>query len=243
MGGRHWFVMPGGTFSEGRRIFAGDLYQTSGPAYNTAFDSGLVRTTKVGTMRLDFAPTGLEPGVALFTATVGTQTQTRQIQRQPFGNAPPDWGADYTDIWWNPAESGWGLTLAQHGDNVFGVWFTYGTDGQPLFVVLPSVGFAAPNAFSGVLFTTTGPYYGEPSFDASRVRVTAVGNASIVFNGRQGTFTSTVNGHTQVKTLLPQPFGRATPSGAPIGAYLCRRAACLRLSTGAAGPAAITTAT
>ena len=27
--------------------------------------------------------------------------------------------ANYTDIWWNPGESGWGVTLTHHNDKVF----------------------------------------------------------------------------------------------------------------------------
>src|SRR5207302_2831372 len=120
-----------GTFTSGRRFFTGDMYQTTGPSYDTAFDPSRVVSTRIGTASFDFAPPSLAPGVALFSWTIGTLTRTKQIQRQPFGNAPPDWAHDATDIWWNASESGWGLTLAQHGNNVFGVWFTYGAGGQP----------------------------------------------------------------------------------------------------------------
>ena len=34
--------------------------------------------------------------------------------------------ANYTDMWWNPSESGWGISFAQHASNqVFAVWYTY----------------------------------------------------------------------------------------------------------------------
>ena len=35
--------------------------------------------------------------------------------------------ANYSDIWWNPAESGWGVTFTQHStsNQVFAVWYTY----------------------------------------------------------------------------------------------------------------------
>ena len=219
-GAATWFVLPGGTFSRDRRIFTGDLYQTSGPPYNVTFSPSMVRTQRAGSVRIDFAPAGLSPGTALFTASVGTVSQTRQIQRQAFGDAPASWPRDYSDIWWDPSESGWGLTLAQHGNNIFGVWFTYGPGGQPLFVVLPGVAFAGPAAFSGTLYTSTGPHFARPAFDPAEVRVTAVGNASIVFNGPIGTFASTVNGHTQVKTIVRQRFGLEAPSDTPIGGRL-----------------------
>ena len=34
---------------------------------------------------------------------------------------------DYSDLWWNPSESGWGFNIIQHGTGVlFCVMFTYG---------------------------------------------------------------------------------------------------------------------
>ena len=32
--------------------------------------------------------------------------------------------ADYSDLWWNPNESGWGLNIAHQGDILFTSWFT-----------------------------------------------------------------------------------------------------------------------
>ena len=46
-------------------------------------------------------------------------------------NIDPDIIADFTDLWWNPSESGWGLSLVQHPTRaMFGVWYTYGLDGK-----------------------------------------------------------------------------------------------------------------
>lgn len=206
-----WYVIPGGTFTEGKRFFSADIYRTTGPAYNTPFDASVVTVTKMGTANIDFSPAGLAAGTALFSYTVGSVSQTKQIQRQPFGNAAPNWGSDYTDIWWNPNESGWGLTLAQHGNNLFGVWFTYDMSGNPLWMVLPGVTFSGNNSFSGALYTTTGPYFATVPFNPAGVVVTPVGNASITFNGRGGTFTSTVNGFAQTKPTTTQPFGNPPP--------------------------------
>ena len=105
-----WFTIPGGTFSNGKRNFSGDVYQTTGPAYTQPFVPSQVTATKVGTASLDFAPAGQAAGKASFSYTIGTVSQSKIIERQPFGNAPPNWGSDLTDIWWNEKESGWGLT-------------------------------------------------------------------------------------------------------------------------------------
>jgi hypothetical protein len=217
-GSSMWFVIPGGTLSANRTLFTGDIYQTQGPSYAGPFNPNNVVVTKVGTASIDFAPQGLVAGAALFTWTIGSATRTRQIERQQYGNAPAQWASDFTDIWYNPAESGWGLTLAQHGNNVFGVWFTYAPSGQPLFVVMPGVTFSGPSRFSGALYTTTGPAYTSTTFDPLKVVVTPVGNATVEISDSTGTFTSTVNGFTQTKSMVRQAFGRTAPS--PIGKYL-----------------------
>ncbi len=45
----------------------------------------------------------------------------------------------YQGLWWNsPAgsESGWGINLTHQGDVLFASWFTYGADGNPLWIIM-----------------------------------------------------------------------------------------------------------
>ncbi len=203
-----WFTVQGGTFNSARTFFTGDLYRTTGPSFTGTFDPNAVTVTKVGTASFDFAPAGGTPGTAVFSWTIGSAGRTVQVVRQSFGNAPPNWGSDATDIWWNSAESGWGLSLAQHGNNIFGVWFTYSSSGHPLFITLPGVQpTSSPDTFTGTLYTTTGPAYNAGSFDPSQVRVTPAGTATLKLSGGTATFTATAGGVTQTKTLTRQPFG------------------------------------
>lgn len=212
-----WFVIPGGTFSEGRRRFAGDIYQTTGPAFSAPFASSAVNVTRVGNATFDFSPPGLAAGSARYSYSIGTISASKTIVRQPFGDAPATWGRDFTDIWWNPSESGWGLALSQHGNNVFGVWYTYDVDGSPLFVVMPGATFAGTNRFSGPVFTTTGPWWGSPEFDPNRVRVDPAGNASlelpaVLQTGAAGEMRMEIRGASIAKAVVRQPFGRPSPS-------------------------------
>ena len=177
-----WFVMSGGTFSEGRRRFTGDAYQTTGPPFNAPFSSRPVTLERVGTFTFDFAPPGMAAGTALFSYSVNGIAATKQIQRQPFGNAAPAWGTDLTDLWWDSSESGWGLSINQHGNNVFAVWYTYDASGLPLFVIMPGVTFQGSETFSGPLYTTRGPWFGGGTFDASQVQVLPFGDATIDFS-------------------------------------------------------------
>jgi len=36
---------------------------------------------------------------------------------------------NYSDLWWNPAESGWGISITQHNATIFAAWFVYGSSG------------------------------------------------------------------------------------------------------------------
>ena len=212
-----WYVIPGGALSSDRRTFSGQIYVTKGPPYSTAvFDPAQVSVTPVGTMSLDFAPPGLAAGVALFTYELAGVRQTKQIQRQPFGNAAPSWGHDFTDIYFNAAESGWGLTIANHGNDIFGVWYTYDTDREPLWVVMPGVNFNA-TGFSGALYTATGPYFATLPFDPARVVVTPAGSATVVLSDKnapalksiQAAWQPIFRGIAKNSLVVPQPFGNA----------------------------------
>jgi alpha-tubulin suppressor-like RCC1 family protein len=209
-----WFVIPEGRFSADRRVWDGTIYSTTGPCYRDAtFDPRLVRTTRVGTATLDFAPTDLPSGWARFSGSMGGRTWSRAITRLPFGNASASWGSDYTDIWWNASESGWGLALSQHGDNVFGVLFTYDCDGSPLFVTLPGVDFVGSSAFEAVLYTTrsTGSWWGSATFDPAHVTSTRAGTAWLPFTGRSAMFTTLFGDAMRTRTIVPQPFGHTGP--------------------------------
>ncbi len=215
-GSSMWFTVPGGTFNANRTFFSGDVYRTTGPSYTGSFNPAAVGTTKVGTASFDF--TNAAAGTVTFSYTIGSVSRTKQIQRLGFGSAPANWGVDRTDLWWNPAESGWGLSLAQHGNNVFGVWYTYGPSGHPLFVILPGVTMTSPDSFTGTLYTTTGPGYDAAAFDPAQIRVTPVGSATLNFAGDTGTFTATVQGVTQTKTITRQPFGGVITAPQPSDA-------------------------
>ena len=52
---------------------------------------------------------------------------------------PEDNGPSYTALWWNPAESGWGLNTNHQDGTVFATLFTYAPDGEPMWLVGPNL--------------------------------------------------------------------------------------------------------
>ena len=205
-----WFTMPGGTFSANHCVFSGPMYQTTGSGYDQiAFNPNLVTVAPAGSGSIDFCPAGLAAGTALFSFTLSGITQTKQLVRLPFGNASANWAQDYTDLWWNPNESGWGMNITQKGNNMFVAWYGYDIGGRPLFATMPGGTFAGANTFTSRFYTTTGPWFGNAPFNASLVATQDVGSATLAFANRDtATFTFTIKGVTQTKSITRQLFGR-----------------------------------
>src|SRR4051812_40656315 len=113
---------------------------------------------------------------------------------------------DFSDLWWNPNESGWGLNLVQHATNqVFGVMYTYEAPNRPLWLVIPGGTWSSGLQFSGTIYRVNGPLVG--AFDPTKVNVRAVGNATLTFSDRDnGVFSFTIDGAQVTKTITRQPF-------------------------------------
>ena len=121
-------------------------------------------------------------------------------------------GSNYTGLWWNPAESGWGLSLNHQGDTVFAALFTYGETGAPMWLVMSSGQKGADGkTYAGMLHRARGPAFDAVPFTPiGPSNLTAVGNFSITFeSATSATLTYTMNGATVVKRIVPQVFGGA----------------------------------
>jgi lysyl endopeptidase len=125
----------------------------------------------------------------------------------PFLGATSGGVTDYSDLWWNPAESGWGLNIVQHASrNIFATWFTYADGPRPMWFTLPGGTWTSANTFTGSVYSTSGPA-ANAGFDPSRVRATQVGSATLTFSDtNNGTFSYTINGASGAKAISRQPF-------------------------------------
>ena len=164
--------------------FAGDVYTTGGPPFSaTSFDPRSVESFRIG-------PGGIALDDAEHLRADFSENIWRALVKQQFGplptcsfglNADPATLANYTDLWWNPEESGWGINLAHQGDTIFAAWFTYGLDGSPLWLVA-TANKTGPGKYAGDLYRATGP--AGPTMQAA-----AVGTAMLAFaNGNSATF-------------------------------------------------------
>src|SRR4051812_38090496 len=71
------------------------------------------------------------------------------------GNTPR---TNYSDLYYNPAESGWGINIQQHpSDKIFATWFVYGLDNKPIWYVIPDGAWTSDHDYSGKVYRTRGP--------------------------------------------------------------------------------------
>jgi hypothetical protein len=104
--------------------------------------------------------------------------------------------ANYSDMWWNPSESGWGLSFTQHPstNQVFAVWYTYdprepGGSGQskPLWIVMPGGTWTSPTTLTGSVYVTNGVPFNQ---SGTNPRNNPVGTFTFSFSGSSsGQFT------------------------------------------------------
>jgi len=118
---------------------------------------------------------------------------------------------NFQDLWWrSPAgfESGWGINLTHQGDIIFATWFTYGTDGKGMWIVMARGEKTGANTFAGKLYRTTGPAFSAVPFNPNLVVRNTVGDATFTFTDlNTGTFRYTVNGITQTKPIKRLGYG------------------------------------
>lgn len=117
--------------------------------------------------------------------------------------------ANYQGLWWATAghESGWGINLAHQGDVIFATWFTYDTNGNAWWLSM-TADKVADDVYTGTLYQTRGPAFNAVPFDPLKVTKVPVGAGTLTFaSANSGTFTYTVNGITQSKSIVPQVFG------------------------------------
>jgi len=116
---------------------------------------------------------------------------------------------NHTDMWWNPDESGWGLSIVQHGaGNIMAGFLMYGADNSPTWFLVSGGRWELPTRFSGTLYRTVGPQVLE-AFDPSGVTATPVGAATFDFSDNdpnRAVLTLSVDGRTIQKAIQRLPY-------------------------------------
>ena len=139
---------------------------------------------------------------------------------------------DYTDMWWNPAESGWGISIRQKlpadgtvdtADALFSVWYTYdprafdpaspgGTGFVPLWLVMPGGSWSTPTTYAGRMYVLIGTPFPQ-QWNASTRAIQDVGSFRFDFSDAgHGTFTYVISPPAGLPDTNPA-FGLPALSG------------------------------
>lgn len=96
----------------------------------------------------------------------------------PTGSSHPH--ENYTDMWWNPQESGWALNVFQSGDALIAVWAVYDASGRPTWYALLGGSWLRDGgnmlSYRGKVYRTTGSYWGA-TYDPAATIIALVGTA------------------------------------------------------------------
>jgi hypothetical protein len=124
---------------------------------------------------------------------------------------------DFTDLWFNPNEEGWGANVIHQRDTLFITLFVYGPNTQPTWYVASQVDLASTAngvfTYTGQLYKTTGPHFNGP-FNGSNVAVTPAGTISFAASQiNQATLTYVADGVQVSKSLTRQTWRSETLAG------------------------------
>ncbi len=134
-----------------------------------------------------------------------------------FAFVRPAAAVDYTDIWWNPSESGWGVNFIQASNFIFATFFIYGENQQPTWVTA-QLTRGNSNVWTGPLYFTTGSFYGA-AWNPNQQTTTQVGTATFVpTDSATGQLTYVVGTVTVVKTITRQTLKPFFAGGQYAGA-------------------------
>jgi hypothetical protein len=123
----------------------------------------------------------------------------------------PDSAWNLTGHWAIPSENGWGLTIAEQGEKIFPNWFTFGTDGKPLWLSMPGMSAQEDGSYLGELYDFTGKPFdqinGTQAFNSFKI----TGKAKIrALSESKISFSYMVNDVAQSKILERLSFAEST---------------------------------
>ncbi len=127
-------------------------------------------------------------------------------------------GYNFTDLWWNSNESGWGVSIHVKNDSLFAAWFVYDQTGRAQWYTIQTGTWSIEQAsaatvkpityvYTGKVYKTSGPVYGGIDTLVGPLIVAEVGTASIKFTSSgSATFAGTVEGKSFSKQISRQAF-------------------------------------
>lgn len=155
---------------------------------------------------------------------------------------------DYSDLWWNANEPGWGVNISQQNDILFATFFVYGTGGDAVWysatLTYQSTSAGVPT-YGGTLVQTSGSPQGTP-YNPADLKYRTVGTVTVEFgDDAHALLRYTADGVLVVKQIARQTFATISPVGTYLGAttdvtFNCKTASRNGIVTTDPGPLSIT---
>jgi len=206
-----WFMAPAQRQADGS--WRGDIYRVTGVPFAQIAGNAADPAQVIGQATLRF-----DNGRLAFNYTVGAHTGSKQLRRFDFAgkdvvcraSAAPSRAtvSNYSDLWWNPQSSGWGLQITHVDNDLYVTWYTYDNDREPVYFN-GSATRGADGRFSGRLFRTrNGTPYTQINGAAASSGADEIGSFTLAFdNGERGSFSYSVGNVTQTKAIERFQFG------------------------------------
>lgn len=193
-----WFVMSSCPISGSG--CTGDIYDVrGGTPLELPWNGSGKAVAKAGTGTLSFT----DNDAGTFNYSVNGVSGARNIYRQVFATGISQPTTDYSALWWNENESGWGVALTQQYETIFATLYSYDASGNPVWYVASNCPLSG-NGCTGELYQVSGGSAPSAAWNAN-LAVAQVGSVSFVFNDScTGTMAYTINGVTTTKAITNQ---------------------------------------
>jgi hypothetical protein len=177
---------------------------------SASISTGSANTAQAGVVGFTVTP---DNRGGSFDVEVQFRTRTQRVALA-YSSAP------WQDLWWaGPAEDGWGMSIVQHRDKLFGVIYAYDAAGKPVWYVMSDgIWNEANTVYSGPLYLAHGTPYS--AYDASKLVVgSPVGQAMLDFTkASRVALDYIVDGVPGHKTIERLPFGpKDSTPGTAVG--------------------------
>jgi hypothetical protein len=133
--------------------------------------------------------------------------------------------SEITDMWWNPAESGWGVNVILQNSVVFMTFFIYDQNQNPIWYTAQLNTTSGSSVWTGALYATKGPYFGGPFTPPSTIRQAGTATFNVTALDA-ATLTYSVDGVVVVKNLVRQTWTNENFTGSYVGGYSLRYSSC-----------------
>jgi len=182
----------------------GTLFQITGTRFDFTgpYDARFAETVETGTLQMLF----IDGSHGRMLYQVGDVNDELDIERQPLAAQGPYAAVNYTDLWWNPDQAGWGIQVTHQRNTMFLAWFVYDAAFKPMWYVMSCTTNTAGNSCNGPVYRTTGPDF-DSEFDPAQVRATQAGSMTATFTGpNDAVLNYIVDGVAGQKTVTRQIF-------------------------------------